>query len=126
MKLEHSAINVKDAKVVAHWWSEHLGLRIVMAQDIPPYMHFLADEDGAMMEIYTMMEAGVPDWTAMDPRNLHFAFSTLDAAADRDRLVAAGAAVVSESVTPAGDDLVFLRDPYGTPFQLVRRQTPLL
>ena len=25
MKLEHSAINVKDAKAVAQWWSEHLG-----------------------------------------------------------------------------------------------------
>ncbi len=126
MKLEHSAVNVKDAQAVAHWWSEHLGLRIVVANDTPPYIHFLADEDGAMMEIYSMLEAEVPDWAAMDPRNVHFAFSTQDAAADRDRLVAAGASVVSESVTPAGDDLVFLKDPYSTPFQLVKRKTPLL
>lgn len=126
MKLEHSAVNVKDASTVAKWWSEHLGMRIVMESDVPPFMHFLADEDGAMMEIYSMAEAEVPDWEAIDPRSIHFAFSTKDAGADRDRLVAAGAKVVSESVSPAGDALVFLKDPYNTPFQLVQRKTPLL
>ena len=126
MKLEHSAVNVKDAKAVANWWSAHLGLRIVVANDTPPYIHFLADEDGAMMEIYSMLDVDVPDWEAVDPRNIHFAFSTQDAAADRDRLVAAGASVISEAVTPAGDELVFLKDPYSTPFQLVRRKQPLL
>lgn len=126
MKLEHSAVNVKDAPAVANWWSEHLGLRIVVANDTPPCIHFLADEDGAMMEIYSMAEADVPDWEAIDPRSIHFAFSTQDAEADRDRLVAAGATVVSEAKSPAGDSLVFLKDPYSTPFQLVQRITPLL
>ncbi len=126
MKLEHSAVNVKDAKSVAQWWSEHLGLRIVVANATPPYIHFLADEDGSMMEIYSMMEAEVPDWDAVDPRSIHFAFSTSDSVADRDRLVAAGATVISESMSPAGDALVFLKDPFSTPFQLVQRKKPLL
>lgn len=126
MNLEHSAVNVKDAIAVAKWWSEHLGMRIVMENDEPPYMHFLADESGSMMELYTRDDAPVPDWANIDPVSIHFAFSASDANAERDRLVAAGATVISETDTPAGDRLVFLKDPYSTPFQLVQRKTPLL
>lgn len=126
MKLEHSAINVKDAAAVAQWWSEHLGLRIVVAQDAPPYMHFLADDDGAMMEIYSMADAAVPEWAAIDPRSIHFAFAVADIEAEGQRLQAAGAAHVMSTASPAGDKLMFLRDPYDTPFQLVQRIKPLL
>ena len=126
MKLEHSAINVKDAKAVAQWWSEHLGMRIVMESDEPPFMHFLADDDGAMMEIYAMAEAEVPDWANIDPQSIHFAFTTKDMDAEQTRLEAGGAEVVAGRTSPAGDRLLFLRDPYGTPFQLVQRKQPLL
>lgn len=126
MKLEHSAVNVKDAATVAKWWSEHLGLRIVLATNEPPFMHFLADEDGAMMEIYSMAEADVLDWAAIDPRSIHFAFKVDDIVAEGERLKAAGAQIISGSTAPSGDELLFLKDPYDTPFQLVQRVKPLL
>lgn len=126
MKLEHSAINVKDAHAVAQWWSEHLGLRIVMAQDVPPYMHFLADADGSMMEIYSMADVEIPDWSAIDPRSIHFAFKVDAIEAEGARLEAAGATITLRSTAPSGDELMFLRDPYDTPFQLVQRVKPLL
>ncbi len=126
MKLEHSAVNVKDAGTVAAWWSEHLGLRIVLAQDEPPYMHFLADADGSMMEIYTMEDVEIPDWATIDPRSIHFAFKVDDIEAEGKRLKAAGAEIVLANTAPSGDKLMFLRDPYHTPFQLVQRVKPLL
>ena len=126
MKLEHSAVNVSDAKAVAQWWREHLGMRIVVENDTPPYMHFLVDDDGAMMEIYTMADVEVPDWANIDPRSIHFAFTTADMDAEQARLEAAGAEVVKADTSPAGDRLLFLRDPYSTPFQLVQRKKPLL
>ncbi len=126
MKLEHSAVNVKDARAVAAWWSEHLGLRIVVAGDQPPYMHFLADADGSMMEIYSMEDVEIPDWSAIDPRSIHFAFAVDDIVAEGERLKAAGAEIVAANTAPTGDELMFLRDPYHTPFQLVQRVKPLL
>ena len=126
MKLEHSAINVENAKAVAQWWSEHLGMRIVVENDEPPYMHFLVDDDGAMMEIYSMTDTDIPDWASIDPQSIHFAFTTADMDAEQARLEAGGAEVVKASTSPTGDKLLFLRDPHGTPIQLVQRQRPLL
>ena len=126
MKLEHSAINVPDAKAVAQWWSEHLGMRIVVANTEPPFIHFLVDDDGAMMEIYTMEDTEIPDWASIDPQSIHFAFATSDIDAEQVRLEAAGAEVVKANTSPAGDRLLFLRDPHNTPFQLVQRNKPLL
>ena len=66
-------------------------MRIVMESDEPPFMHFLADDDGAMMEIYHMAEAEVPDWANIDPQSIHFAFTTKDMDAEQARLEAGGA-----------------------------------
>ena len=52
MKLEHFAINVPEPAAIAQWFADHLGMRIVMAQDVSPYMHFVADDDGSMIELY--------------------------------------------------------------------------
>jgi glyoxylase I family protein len=47
--------------------------------------------------------------------------------ADIARLVAAGATHVAPiDVTPAGDRLTFLRDPWQVAIQLAQRKTPLL
>lgn len=126
MKLEHVAFNVSDVFAVSKWWSENLGMRIVVAGSVAPYMHFLSDDQGSMLEIYSNTAAPIPDYSQMDPFNLHFAYSTLDIAADQARLIAAGATLVSETLTPAGDKLAFLRDPHQIPFQLVQRKKPLL
>ena len=126
MKLEHVAINVPEPAAMAKWYAENLGMRIVVASNESPYMHFIADEAGSMMEIYNNPAATMPDYPNMSPFNLHMAFSTDNIEEERDRLVAAGATAGEITSTPRGDKLLFLRDPWSIPFQFVQRSSPLL
>lgn len=127
MKMEHVAINVPAPAEMAAWYSQHLGMRIVMASKDAPYMHFIADDAGSMMELYNNPAAPMPDYANMSPFNFHMAFSTSDIEAERARLIAAGATTITEiTTTPRGDKLLFLRDPWSIPFQFVQRSSPLL
>lgn len=103
-------------------------MRVTSAGDSPPYATFVADSAGrSMLELYTWEDPAPPQWSARDRYQVHLAFLTDDLEADRDRLVAAGAAVDGEPVhNPAGDVLLFLRDPWGVAFQIVLRAAPLL
>jgi glyoxylase I family protein len=127
MKLEHAAINVPDPIGLAQWLASHLGMRIVVANSTSPFAHFLSDEAGSMIEIYNNPIAPMPDYSQVDPFNLHFAFASINIEGDRDRLVAAGAKALSEiGVSAAGDKLLFLRAPGDVPIQLVQRKKPLV
>jgi len=77
MNLEHTAINVEAPAEMAAWWAKNLGMRIVMAQDVEPYMHFIADDKGSMIELYNNPAAPIPDYAGMAPFTLHLAFSTV-------------------------------------------------
>ncbi len=80
-----------------------------------------------MLEFYRNPRLPVPDYRSMDPLLLHVAFLSSAPAADRERLVAAGAKVVEDVTTaPNGDKLVMLRDPWGLAVQLVKRAKPML
>ena len=127
MKLEHVAINVPDAKGFVDFFVKNLGMRVVLSQDVSPFMHFIADEAGSMLEIYSNPAAPMPDYTATHPLNLHFAFASSDIEGDRARLLAAGAEAFGEiNTTPAGDRLAFFRGPQSVPFQLVQRKKSLI
>lgn len=128
MNIEHMALNVADPVRMAEWWVRHLGMRVARRVDGPTNTHFLADESGrTVLELYHQSRAPVPDYFAMDPFVLHVAFTAPNLAAERDRLLAAGATSASEvTPTPAGDVLAFLRDPWGVTVQLVQRAQPLL
>jgi uncharacterized glyoxalase superfamily protein PhnB len=57
---------------------------------------------------------------------LHVAFATTEIAAERDRLIAAGATPVGEiTENAAGDRFAMLRDPWGLALQLAQRVRPL-
>jgi hypothetical protein len=57
---------------------------------------------------------------------LHVAFGVSDLKSERQRLLLAGATAVGDvTVTPAGDELAMLRDPWGLAVQLVKRAKPL-
>ena len=88
----------------------------------------IADSAGAtILELYNNPKVTVPDYRSMDPLLLHVAFAVEDVAAERDRLVAAGAMVVEDvGFTDAGDELAMLRDPWGVPVQLMKRADPML
>lgn len=127
MFLEHVALNVPDAQAAAAWYARHLGMRVVRADGASPFIHFLADEGGSMLELYSNPAAPTPDYAAHHPVTLHLAFLSQAIEDDRERLVAAGAELEGDiDVTPTGDRIAFLRDPWGLAFQLVTRAQPLL
>ena len=126
MKLEHVAINVPEPAAMAKWYAENLGMRIVLESDVSPYMHFIADDAGSMIELYSNPAAELPDYAAMSPYTYHAAFATDNIEAERERLIAAGATAGDITSTPRGDKLLFLRDPWQIPFQFVQRSSPLI
>ena len=128
MKLEHTAYQVEDPPALARWYVEHLGLTVKRSQAASPFGYFLADEgDAVMLEFYRQPQLPVPDYRSLDPLILHLAFWADDVAATRARLIAAGATPVGEiAKNDQGDTVAMLRDPWGIPVQLVRRERTML
>jgi glyoxylase I family protein len=128
MKIEHTAYQVADPPALARWYVEHLGLTIKRSQDASPFGCFLADEgDAVMLEFYRQPHLPVPDYQSVDPLILHLAFWADDVPGTRARLLAAGATAVGDVITnDQGDEVAMLRDPWGLPVQLVRRERAML
>jgi len=128
MKIEHFALQVSDPIAMADWYVKYLGCSVARSSGELAHARFLKDGSGSvMLEIYRNPKVSVPDYNRIDPLWLHLAFVSERPAADRDRLVAAGAKVIEElSTSPNGDELVMLRDPWGTALQLVKRAQPML
>jgi len=127
MRFEHIAINVSDVHAVVSWYTKNLGLVIMRAQNEAPYMHFLADPGRNMMFEFYQQPVAVNEHAAMHPNSLHIAFAVDDMATERQHLIDAGGKAEGDiTVTPAGDQLAFVRDPWGLTLQLVMRKTPML
>ncbi len=128
MTIEHLALNVPDPVAMAAWYSRHLGMQIARKVGGPTKTHFIADAAGrTVLELYQQSKAPIPDYRAMDPFVFHIAFLADDVAAQRQRLLDAGAASAGEIVTTdAGDVMTFVRDPWGVTIQLVKRAKALM
>lgn len=127
MTLEHIALNLPDPQATAKWYAEHLNMRIVKSVDTAPYIQFLADSSGSMLELYHNPSGAIPNYASMSPYTLHLAFAVEDISAERSRLEAAGASSINDAeTTPTGDTLLFMRDPWGVCIQLVKRASPML
>jgi glyoxylase I family protein len=127
MRIEHVAFNVAEPVAMAHWYTQHLQMRVVRISGPPWHAHFLVDAaNQSMIEIYYNSKAPVPPYGTMDPLMLHLAFAVDDVRATRARLMQAGATAEGEVDTnPLGDDLAMLRDPWGFALQFVKRATPM-
>jgi glyoxylase I family protein len=127
MQIEHIALNVPDPVAMAAWYTRHLGMRVLRHLGHAPFTHFLADESGrVVLELYQHTKAPIPDYASLDPLTLHIAFLADEVAADRQRLIVAGASPAGEiTTTPVGDVMTFIRDPWGVALQLVKRAKPL-
>lgn len=127
-RLEHVALNVADPAAVAAWYGEHLGLRVVRTGTDPARTTFVATADGVVLiELYCNTAAPVATYRQRHPLELHLAFGSEDPAADGDRLIKAGATLFEAfKITPAGDRMIMLRDPFGLALQLVWRAQPML
>jgi uncharacterized glyoxalase superfamily protein PhnB len=128
IQVEHVAWQVKDPVAVANWYGKHLGFRVIRKVEGGPNTHFLADAAGrVVVEIYNNPAASILDYPAMHPLQLHVAFAVQDPAAERDRLLDAGAKIAEDLVTtPAGDQLVMLKDPFGFSIQLCKRARAMI
>jgi glyoxylase I family protein len=128
IRLEHVAINVEDPVGMAKWYGRNLGMKVVRKGPAPISMHFVSDAGSNMMlELYNNPPDAVPDYVSMDPLLLHIAFMVDDVKAIREKLIAAGATPVGDiTITPSGDELAMLRDPWGVPIQFVRRAKSML
>jgi len=128
MRLEHIAFNVREPAALATWYCAHLGMQVLRSSDEAPYIHFLADSaDKSVIEVYCNPRGIFHPHRDMHPVTFHLAFAVQDIAAAEQRLLAAGAEAASElEETASGDQLLFMRDPWGHAIQLVQRQQPLL
>ncbi len=126
MKLEHVAFNVTAPVEAAAWYVKNLDMEMVWKRDDAPFTHFLADESGQMtLEFYNNPPDQVPNYAEMNPLLLHVAFVSNDPTRDKEKLIAAGATLVSDD-NVNGLHLVMLRDPWGLPLQLCKRAMPVL
>ncbi|MEM7801043.1 MAG: VOC family protein [Chloroflexota bacterium] len=127
MKIEHIAINVSEPQAMAAWWSEHLDLQIIRADQEPPYITFLSDDGHqTLLEIYANPKGEFPNYPEMSIFTFHIAFAVEDIEAESARLIAAGAAAAGEILTMGnGDRLGFVRDPWGITIQILQRTAPL-
>ncbi len=126
MVFEHFGINVPDARRMAEWYIRNLNMRAIVANEVPPYAHFLVDSSGRVcMEIYTNPGDRVPDYAAQHHLRFHFAFAVDDPHKEKDRLLKAGARFVVEDRTSDGSIIITLRDPWNVPLQLARRAKPM-
>ena len=126
MRLEHCALQVPNAPALADWYVKHLGCTVARSGGAPAFVRFLA-AGPVLMEIYQSALAPAPDYPARHPSQFHLAFISENLKTDRDRLLAAGATMAEDCFTsPAGDELLMLRDPWGIGLQLVKRAKPML
>ena len=128
MKIEHTAYQVADPVSVARWYIKNLGMTLKRSQSEPPFMHFVADDGNTvMLEFYNNATIEVPNYHELHPFVFHLAFTTDDVRGTRARLIAAGATPEGEvTVSPAGDELAMLRDPWGLPLQILKRKAPMI
>jgi glyoxylase I family protein len=128
IRFEHIALNVSKPIEMAKWYAENLGMRIIQEGPAPINARFIADRGGHLLfELYTNPPDSVPDYASMNPLLLHLAFMVENVDAVCTHLIGAGATLVGETtVTPSGDRIATLRDPWGLSLQFVTRAVPML
>ncbi|HYJ38355.1 MAG TPA: VOC family protein [Chitinophagaceae bacterium] len=127
MKLEHFALNVEDPLAMASWYCDHLGLKIARQMEDSPFTTFLADDSNTiLLEIYKNPAAEVPTYREMNPLLVHIAFVSEDPSAEKQRLIEAGATLVSDHQLNDGTHLVMMRDPWGLAIQFCKRGEPMI
>lgn len=125
--VEHIAWQVDDPDAVAEWYGKHFGFTVRRKLNNVARAIFLADSSGhVVLELYNNAAAPVPHYAGQSPLILHLAFAVPDPVAMRDALLQGGASVAEDLVvTPAGDQLIMMRDPWGFAIQLVCRKEAL-
>jgi catechol 2,3-dioxygenase-like lactoylglutathione lyase family enzyme len=125
---EHIAFNVSDPAAVAKWYCDNLGMKILRKSAPPATTHFIADSAGTMtLELYRNEKAPIPDYASISHISLHLAFTVDDVGKMKTRFLTAGGKLAEDIVvTPSGDQILMLRDPWGLALQFTVRVSPML
>lgn len=124
LSIEHIGIVVRKPQEIAEWYQRVLGFEIIFsAGDAAKATVFVRDAAGkCVLELINAPGLDALCDLQNDPTQLHIAFLSSDPEADADRLVREGAARIGATiVTPAGDTLLLLKDPWGNTLQLAKR-----
>jgi catechol 2,3-dioxygenase-like lactoylglutathione lyase family enzyme len=121
MKIEHLAMNIRDAEGMAHWYKEHLGMPIWLERHEPIYVAFIG-EPPSLLEIYDNPAGPALDPAQLQAMTLHLAFYSEHVQEDRVRLEDAGAAWLEGESDDEGHGLVMMRCPWGLTIQLCNRR----
>jgi catechol 2,3-dioxygenase-like lactoylglutathione lyase family enzyme len=125
---EHIALNVPDPLAAVNWYADNLGMRVMRKGGAPTYTTFIADSGGnIMLEFFHNADYPLLESTKINHMSLHLAFMVDNVAAFKMKMLEAAATMVEDiTMTPAGDQVLMLRDPWGLPIQFVRRVEPML
>jgi len=92
-----------------------------------PFTTFLRDDSNTiLLEIYKNPAADVPPYREMNPLVVHLAFVSDDPTGEKNRLLKAGAVLVSDHQLNDGTHLVMMRDPWGLAIQFCKRGIPMI
>jgi glyoxylase I family protein len=122
--IEHIGIVVADALEMAAWYKRVLGFDILTSSQGGGCAGAFISDTAKRVVLELIANPGISPLVGHidNPVQLHIALASDDLAADIARLVAEGAVQVSEpSVTPDGDTLALLKDPWGHCLQLAKR-----
>jgi uncharacterized glyoxalase superfamily protein PhnB len=121
----HAGLNVENREQADAWYVENLNMKIVRAALGGP--SFLADPTGrVLLELYSNKSAPALDLKSTHFLTLHLAFLVEDPQKAADKLVEAGARVIDPfKVTPSGDRMIMLQDPFGLSIQFLKRKEPM-
>jgi len=128
MKIEHIGLQVGDPAAMADWYIANFKFSCRRSADEPVPVRFIADSSGkVMLEIYKNPKVEVPDYSTIDPLILHIAYTCENVPEMVEKLVKAGAKIVSApEIIPNGDQIAILRDPWGLVIQLCHRIKPMV
>lgn len=122
---EHFALNSKDARTMAKWYSDNFKMEILRQSGAPDFGCFVIDTKKDMMiEIYQKKDFPVIDFYNVDPVSIHLAFEVKDIEDIKKDLLGNGAQLVHDiSPTKTGDRVLTIRDPWGFPIQIIQKHS---
>ncbi len=128
LRIEHLEFNVPDTRAKAKWYADKLHMEIVRRGGAPTYNIFVSDPGhNVMMELNQNKDYPMFDFWKISHMAFHFAFEAEDLQAVKKEMIAAGAQLVDDiTMTPGGDQVMMMRDPWGEPIQFVHRAHPML
>ena len=124
MYVEHPGIAARDAKALAQWYIDTLGMKLLRQGGETTF--FVGFDKGACIEIYAAKEDAPPIRHNHVRGMTHIAFYTDDFDAMRETLLKKGVEIAEEPVIRDNLKLALMRDPEGNLFHITSRDSEIV